>query len=145
MAANPESIIRDLAASDGQGPHAVAFWIWKMHNTVNKVTKKAQWPSMTDCPICYVEDGEPASLDPVRLHEDKIVAYVTSAYDHDDDEMYAMNAAHNGTLVAMWSSMEAFSAMMMVLGFFLMLAFAYKTRANRTPGRKVLMTRDHTA
>ncbi|KAE9031984.1 hypothetical protein PR003_g27207 [Phytophthora rubi] len=145
MLSNPESIIGELAVSDGKGPHAVAFWIWKMHNTVNKATKKAQWPSMTNCPICYVEDGDPISLDPVRLHEDEIVAYVTSAYDHDDDDMYAMDAAYNGTLVAMWSSMEGFSAMMMVFGFFLLLGFAYKTRGQRGLDRKVLMTRDHTA
>ncbi|KAG6618322.1 protein disulfide-isomerase domain [Phytophthora cinnamomi] len=145
MLSNPESIIDELADSDRNGPHAVAFWIWKMHNTVNKMTQKSQWPSLTDCPICYVENGESISLDPVRLHEHEIVAYVTSAYDHDDEEMYAMDAAHNGTLVALWSSMEGFNAMVMVLGFFGMLGFAYKTRRHRTLNRKVLVTRDHTA
>ncbi|EEY65303.1 sulfhydryl oxidase, putative [Phytophthora infestans T30-4] len=118
MSSNPESIIKELAVSDEEGPHAVVMWIWKMHNKVNKALKKQQWPSKTACPVCYVENGEPISLDPVRLHEDEIVAYVTSAYGHDDEEIYAMDAAYNGTIVALWSSTQGFSAMMMVLGFF---------------------------
>ncbi|KAL4095449.1 hypothetical protein PRIC1_008823 [Phytophthora ramorum] len=145
MLSNPESIIDELAVSDSKGPHAVVMWIWKMHNTVNKVLKKEQWPSNRECPICYVENGEPTSLDPVRLHEDEIIAYVTSAYGHEEEDIYAMNAAHNGTLVALWSSMEGFSALAMVGGFFALLVFAYKTRRYRTPNRKVLLTRDHTA
>ncbi|KAG7392620.1 Sulfhydryl oxidase 1 [Phytophthora pseudosyringae] len=145
MLSNPEKIIDELAESDGKGPHAVIMWIWKMHNTVNKVLRKEQWPSKTACPICYVENGEPISLDPERLHEDEIVAYVTSAYGHDDEEIYAMDAAHNGTLVALWSSTQGFSAVMMVLGFFALLGVAYKTRRHRGLDRKVLMTRDHTA
>ncbi|KAL3666731.1 hypothetical protein V7S43_008354 [Phytophthora oleae] len=145
LASNPESIIEELAISDGKGPHAVAFWIWKMHNTVNKVLRKDQWPSKAACPICYVENGEPISLDPVRLHEEEIVAYVTSAYAHDDDEIYAMDAAHNGTLFALWSSTESFSAMVMVVGFFALMAVAYKTRRYRTLDRKILTMRDHIA
>ncbi|GMF19024.1 unnamed protein product [Phytophthora fragariaefolia] len=145
MLLNPENIVGDLAKRDRDGPPAVAFWIWKMHNTVNKMLKKDQWPSMTSCPICYVENGEPISLDPVRLHEEEIVAYVKSAYHHNDDETYAMNAAHNGTLVALWSSMGGFSAVVMVVGFFMLLGFAYMTKKHRTLNRKVLMTRNHIA
>ncbi|KAG2768120.1 hypothetical protein PC129_g3003 [Phytophthora cactorum] len=145
MLSNPESVIAELAASDKEGPHAVAMWIWKMHNTVNKSLKKQQWPSKTACPICYVENGEPISLDPVRLHEDEIVAYVTSAYGHDDEEIYDMDAAHNGKLVALWSSTQGFSAMVMILGFFALLGVAYKTRRHRGFDRKVLMMRDHIA
>jgi thiol oxidase len=146
MLSNPESIINELATKDSEGPHAVAFWIWKMHNTVNKVLKKEQWPSKTTCPICYVENGEPISLDPTRLHEDEIVAYVSSAYSHDDDEMYAMDAAYNGTLVALWSSMEGFNAMLLVLGLVALLGVAYKTRRHRTLSvKKVLYTRVHRA
>eukprot|EP00644_Phytophthora_capsici_P016338 jgi/Phyca11/549887/estExt2_Genewise1Plus.C_PHYCAscaffold_340182 len=116
LASNPESIIDELAISDGKGPHAVAFWIWKMHNTVNKVLRKEQWPSKVACPICYVENGEPISLDPTRLHEEEIVAYVTS-----------------------------FSAMVMVVGFFALMTVAYKTRRYRTLDRKILTMRDHIA
>ncbi|GMF12816.1 unnamed protein product [Phytophthora lilii] len=145
MLSNPESIIDELAVSDGKGPHAVVMWMWKMHNTVNKVLKKDQWPSKRECPVCYVENGEPISLDPARLHEDEIVAYVSSAYGHDDEEIYAMDAAHNGTLVALWSSMEGFNATVMVFGFLLLLGVAYKTRRHRTIDRKILMMRDHTA
>ncbi|RLN88421.1 hypothetical protein BBJ28_00019872 [Nothophytophthora sp. Chile5] len=96
LASNPETLIEELATKDAEGSHAVALWIWKMHNTVNKVVSKEQWPSKRACPVCYVEDGEPLSLDSTRLHEDEIVAYVTSAYGHDNDEIFALNAAHNG-------------------------------------------------
>ncbi|CAI5734229.1 unnamed protein product [Peronospora destructor] len=136
LQSNPESVIDELAKSDTKGPHAVIRWMWEMHNTVNKVLKKEQWPSKRACPVCYVENGNPISLDPERLHEDEIVLYVTSAYGYNGEEIYAMNVALNGKVAVVWSSMQSFTAMIMVLGLFAMLGVAYKTRKHRTFDRK---------
>ncbi|CAH0493188.1 unnamed protein product [Peronospora farinosa] len=138
LQSNPESVIDELAKSDAKGPHAVIMWIWEMHNTVNKVLKKEQWPSKRACPVCYVENGDPISLDPVRLHDDKIVSYVTSAYGYDEEEIDAMNVALTGKVFVVWSSMQSFNAMLMVLGLFVMLGVAYKTKKYRTFDRKAL-------
>ncbi|RLN27020.1 hypothetical protein BBJ28_00020656 [Nothophytophthora sp. Chile5] len=115
MMANPENKIEQLAESDAQGPHAVAIWIWKMHNKVNKVLKYDQWPSETDCPKCYVDIGEPLSLNPAQLREDEIMAYVASVFGHDDGDLFSLDAAHNGLAVAIRSWMQRFSLLTVVM------------------------------
>ncbi|KAG2527703.1 hypothetical protein JM16_001534 [Phytophthora kernoviae] len=111
MMANPGSLIGKLAESDAEGPKAVAIWIWKMHNKVNKVLKYSQWPSTESCPKCYVINGEPVSLDPARLHEDEILAYIMSVFGHKDTDLFFLDAAHNGILEAAKSFMQRFSAL----------------------------------
>lgn len=145
MASNPESIVDELAQRDAEGPAAVSMWIWTMHNTVNKVLKKDQWPSKRDCPVCYVDDGEPISLDPTRLHEEEIVSYTASAYGYSEDDVYAMDAAYNGTIAALWSSMRGFSALVVLIVLSILLAVAFKTRKQRIITTKVIRARDHTA
>ncbi|OWZ17934.1 Thioredoxin [Phytophthora megakarya] len=78
MMANPESLLEKLTESDAEGPRAVAIWIWKMHNKVNKVLKYNQWPTLENCPKCYVNDSEPLDLNPARLHEEDILVFLKS-------------------------------------------------------------------
>uniref|UniRef100_M4BH74 Sulfhydryl oxidase n=1 Tax=Hyaloperonospora arabidopsidis (strain Emoy2) TaxID=559515 RepID=M4BH74_HYAAE len=145
MRLNPASIIDKLAAIDIEEPHAVVLWIWRMHNTVNENLKKDQWPSRKVCPVCYVENGEPISLDPAQLHAREIVAYVTSAYGQDDEEILAMEAIQNGNMFALRPSMDIFSSMMIVLVLFALLGVAYATKNHRTYSHKTIMTRRHLA
>ncbi|CAI5708981.1 unnamed protein product [Hyaloperonospora brassicae] len=145
MRLNPASVIEKLGAMDTKGPDAVVMWIWKMHNMVNENVKKDQWPSKKMCPVCYVENGESISLDPARLHADEIVAYVTSAYGHDDEEIRAMDAAQNGNIFALRSSMDVFSSMMLVLVLFALLGVAFATRKHRTSSHRTIVARSHIA
>ncbi|POM75557.1 Protein disulfide-isomerase domain [Phytophthora palmivora] len=100
MMANPESLLEKLAESDAEGPRAVAIWIWKMHNKVNKVLKYNQWPTLKNCPKCYVNDGEPLDLNPARLHEEEILDYVKSVFGHKDTDLFFLDAASNGVWTA---------------------------------------------
>ncbi|CAH0513351.1 unnamed protein product [Peronospora belbahrii] len=146
LQSNPKSVIDELALNDANGSHAVIMWLWKMHNTVNKVVENVQWPSKRACPVCYVDNGEPLSLDPVRLHENEIVSYVISAYGYDEEEIYAMDVVHNGkTVTVQWSWMQRFTAMIMVLGLTALLGMAYKTKKYRTFDHKTFLMRDHIA
>ncbi|CEG48596.1 protein disulfide-isomerase domain [Plasmopara halstedii] len=145
LSSNPESLIAKLAVRDNEGPHAVIMRMWKMHNAINKAIDKKQWPSRIACPICYVKDGQSVSLEPERLHENEIVAYVVSAYGYDDEDIYAMGVAYNSTLATLWSSVDGFNAMMMITGFFVLLTVAYKTRRQRILDQNVYLTRDHMA
>ncbi|KAL4169418.1 hypothetical protein KRP22_010338 [Phytophthora ramorum] len=129
MMANPESLLEKLAESDVEGPRAVAIWIWKMHNKVNKVLKYNQWPSLESCPKCYVNDGEPLDLNPARLHEDDILAYVTSVFGHKDTDLFFLDAASNGVWPAALSLMQRYSSIAMAaVTVLLMLPFLLRSK-----------------
>ncbi|GMF12815.1 unnamed protein product [Phytophthora lilii] len=129
MMANPESLLEKLAESDAEGPRAVAIWIWKMHNKVNKVLKYNQWPSLENCPKCYVNDGEPLDLNPARLHEDEILSYVTSVFGHKDTDLFFLDAASNGTWPAALSLMQRYSSVTMIaVAVLLMLPFVLRSK-----------------
>lgn len=103
LQANPESIIDKLALRDDDGPHAVAFWIWTMHNTVNKVLGKPRWPTNLSCPNCYTATDQPLSLDPAQLSEEDIVAYIRSVYKIEGSLKLEQRAAS----ATSWSSVGA--------------------------------------
>ncbi|ETO67118.1 hypothetical protein F444_15925 [Phytophthora nicotianae P1976] len=88
MEANPESLLDELAASDSNGPHAVVTWAWKMHNSVNTRLHRHQWPLTSSCPSCYIDIGAPVSIGMSLIHEDGMVAYITSVYDHEDKALF---------------------------------------------------------
>ncbi|ETI38328.1 protein disulfide-isomerase domain [Phytophthora nicotianae P10297] len=132
MMANPESLLEKLAESDAEGPRAVAIWIWKMHNKVNKVLKYNQWPSMENCPKCYVSDGGPLDLNPARLHEEEILAYLTSVFGHKDTDLFFLDAASNGIWAAAVSIIQRYSSVTMVaVAVLLMLPFMLHSK--KTP------------
>ncbi|RLN88422.1 hypothetical protein BBJ28_00019873 [Nothophytophthora sp. Chile5] len=141
LMANPEGVIKKLATSDAEGPHAVVLWIWKMHNTVNKVLTKGQWPSRDACPTCYVENGKALSLDEAQLHEDEIVAYVTSVYRHEDQAIFE----RRGMVAALRSSMQGFTSLLAVLFLFALLAAVFKARRHGFVSMKEIVARDHIA
>ncbi|TDH70875.1 uncharacterized protein CCR75_003731 [Bremia lactucae] len=145
MLSNPASVIDDLAMKDEEGLNAGITWMWKQHDTVNKALLKERWPSKNACPVCYVKYNQSLALSFEQLHENEIVAFAINAYGYDEEEVYDLEAAFQGALVAAWSKMQIFSAMLMVIGFFALLALAYKTRRYRGWDRKVQMVRDHTA
>ncbi|KAG2768121.1 hypothetical protein JG687_00006710 [Phytophthora cactorum] len=129
MMANPESLLEKLAESDAEGPRAVAIWIWKMHNKVNKALKYIQWPTLENCPKCYVNDGEPLNLNPARLHEEEILAYVSSVFGHKDTDRFFLDAASNGVWVAAMSIMQRYSSVTMVaVAALLMLPFMLRSK-----------------
>ncbi|KAG7392621.1 Sulfhydryl oxidase 1 [Phytophthora pseudosyringae] len=132
MMANPESLLEKLAESDAEGPRAVAIWIWKMHNKVNKVLKYSQWPSLENCPKCYVNDGEPLDLNPARLHEDEILAYVTSVFGHKDTDLFFLDAASNGVWTAAVSIMQRYSSVTLV-AVTVVLTLPFMLRSKKSP------------
>eukprot|EP00644_Phytophthora_capsici_P016332 jgi/Phyca11/508361/fgenesh2_kg.PHYCAscaffold_34_\ len=132
MMANPESLLEKLAQSDAEGPHAVAIWIWKMHNKVNKVLKYNQWPTQENCPTCYVNDGEPLDLNPARLHEKEIFSYVSSVFGHMDTDLFFLDAASNGVWKASVSIMQRYRSVTMVALAVLVL-LPFMLRSKKTP------------
>ncbi|EEY65304.1 thioredoxin-like protein [Phytophthora infestans T30-4] len=116
LKANPESLIEKLALRDEDGSDAVAFWIWTMHNTVNKVLSKPRWPTNLSCPNCYFANDQPPSLDPAQLSEEDIVAYV-----------------------------KRFTSMAAVALLIAIFATIFQQHKHRLAGMKVLKTRDHIA
>jgi thiol oxidase len=129
MMANPESLLDRLAESDAEGPRAVAIWIWKMHNKVNKVLKYSQWPTLESCPKCYVSDGKPLDLNPARLHEADILAYLTGVFGHKDTDLFFLDAASNGVWAASISMMQRYSSVTMVaVAVLLMLPFLLRSK-----------------
>ncbi|KAE9024892.1 hypothetical protein PF010_g3557 [Phytophthora fragariae] len=132
MMANPESLLEKLAQSDVEGPRAVAIWIWKMHNKVNKILKYSQWPSLESCPKCYVNDGKALDLNPARLHEEEILPYVSSVFGHKDTDLFFLDAASNGVWAAAMSLMQRYRSVTMVaVAVLLMLPFTL--RSKKTP------------
>ncbi|GMF31173.1 unnamed protein product [Phytophthora fragariaefolia] len=88
MEANPESLVKDLEASDPNGPHAVVMWAWKMHNSVNNRLNRNQWPSVSDCSSCYIDIGGPVSIGMSLIHEDEMMNYLTRVYGHEDKALF---------------------------------------------------------
>lgn len=129
MLANPESLLEKLAESDAEGPRAVAIWIWKMHNEVNKVLKYHQWPTLESCPNCYVNDGEPLDLNPARLREEEILAYIKNVFGYKDTDLFFLDVASNGIWTAAVSIMQRYSSVTMVaVAVLLMLPFMLRSK-----------------
>lgn len=136
LKANHDNVLKKLAARDDEGPQAVAFWIWKMHNTVNKVLKRAMWPTQKSCPTCYVDNGKALSLDPAQLNEKEIVAYIASVYKLD-----GTSSMSGGVLAALWST-SGFSIIAVVALVGVVLAKHFKKQPARFVNFKA---RDHIA
>ncbi|KAI9995170.1 hypothetical protein PInf_012217 [Phytophthora infestans] len=129
MLTNPESLLEKLAESDAEGPRAVAIWIWKMHNKVNKVLKYHQWLTLESCPNCYVNDGEPLDLNPARLREEEILAYIKNVFGHKDTDLFFLDVASNGIWTAAVSIMQRHSSVTMVaVAVLLMLPFMLRSK-----------------
>ncbi|KAL4124780.1 hypothetical protein PRIC2_008374 [Phytophthora ramorum] len=142
MKANPESLIRKLALRDDDGPHAVAFWMWTMHNTVNKVLSKSIWPTKMSCPNCYAVTDQVLSLDPTQLNEEDIVAYIRTVYKVEEG---LNQEQHTGTGDISWLSMSGFTSMAAFAFVIAIFATLFKQHRHRLIGVKVMKTRDHIA
>lgn len=145
LKANPESTIDELAKSDTQGPKEVALWMWRMHNKVNKFLKKGQWPSKQACPVCYNEHIRELSLNPAVLHEDEILAYLTSVFRHEDQSEFELDKAHNGLAAALWSSLQGFSSTIAGVAVLALLLFAVQSQRHRIVDVKSVLQRQHLA
>lgn len=145
MKANPDSIITDLAKTDADGPKEVVLWMWRMHNKVNKFLKKGQWPSVQACPICYVEDVQELSLNPAVLHEDDIVAYLTSVFRHEDQSTFSLDYAQNGLGSALWTSVQGFGSTIAGVLVLALLLFAVSSQRHRIVNVKSILQRQHLA
>jgi thiol oxidase len=141
LKANPESLVKKLALRDEDGPHAVAFWIWTMHNTVNKVLSKAMWPTKLSCPSCYAINDQPLSLDPAQLNEEGIVAFIRSVYKFESNETLEQHAGAAGP----WLSVGGFTSMAVVALLIAVFATVFQQHKHRLVGVKALKTRDHVA
>uniref|UniRef100_M4BH81 Sulfhydryl oxidase n=1 Tax=Hyaloperonospora arabidopsidis (strain Emoy2) TaxID=559515 RepID=M4BH81_HYAAE len=82
---NTDSLMQKLALRDEDGPDAVAFWMWTIHNIVNGITGKPMWPTQLSCPQCYAAGNMSLTLDPAQLNEEDIVAYVRDIYEFGDE------------------------------------------------------------
>ncbi|TMW68562.1 hypothetical protein Poli38472_006030 [Pythium oligandrum] len=116
LMANPPSVIDELAKSDSINNHALLLWLWRMHNKVNRVTKKAFWPSIGTCPICFADNVRVPSLDPAQLREDEVAAYVTAIYQHQEADVWSMNYENNGVRAILSDSFNGFSSVILVVG-----------------------------
>jgi thiol oxidase len=117
LAANPPKVITTLAESDTEGNTKLVMWLWKMHNQVNKVTKKDFWPSVKSCPVCFADNVRTPTLDPATLHEHAIVNFVTAIYEQSEDDVWTMNYQNNGLGAALRDSAAGFSTVMVVVIF----------------------------
>ncbi|KAI9995168.1 hypothetical protein PInf_012215 [Phytophthora infestans] len=141
LKANPESLIEKLALRDEDGSDAVAFWIWTMHNTVNKVLSKPRWPTNLSCPNCYFANDQPPSLDPAQLSEEDIVAYVKSVYKIEGN----LKLGQHATNTTPWLTLGGFTSMAAVALLIAIFATIFQQHKHRLAGMKVLKTRDHIA
>ncbi|KAL3666733.1 hypothetical protein V7S43_008356 [Phytophthora oleae] len=138
LQANPESVITKLALRDEDGPQAVAFWIWTMHNTVNKVLGKPRWPTNLSCTNCYATNDQPQSLDPAQLNAEDIVAYIRSVYKIETNASVRLQAAGTSS----WFSMGALAAVALL---FVICRTLFQQHKHRLVGVKSLKMRDHIA
>ncbi|KAE9131276.1 hypothetical protein PF010_g3559 [Phytophthora fragariae] len=142
LKANPESIIDKLAVRDDDGPHAVAFWIWTMHNTVNKVLRKPMWPTRLSCPNCYAANDQALSLDPAQLNEEDIVAYIRKVYKIEG----SLKLEQHTVSATSWISVGSFTSMAGVALLFATFAMLFQQHKHRlVSGVKSLKARDHIA
>lgn len=138
LKANPESVITKLALRDEDGPHAVALWIWTMHNTVNKVLGKPRWPTNLSCPNCYTTTDEPQSLDPTQLNDEDIVAYIRRVYKIETNVNVSSQAAGSSS----WYSMGVLAVVALL---FVIYRTLFQQHKHRLVGMKSLKMRDHIA
>ncbi|KAG7392619.1 hypothetical protein PHYPSEUDO_015007 [Phytophthora pseudosyringae] len=141
LKANPESVIRKLALRDEDGSHAVAFWIWTMHNTVNKVLSKPRWPTNLSCPNCYTANDQPLCLDPAQLNEEDIVAYIRSVYKIEGSVQFGQRTAITTSSL----SSGRFTSVVVVVLLIAIFATVFHQHKHRLVGMKALKTRDHIA
>ncbi|ETL85175.1 hypothetical protein L917_15196 [Phytophthora nicotianae] len=141
LKANPETVIKKMALRDEDGPDSVTFWIWTMHNTVNKVLGKPRWPTNLSCPNCYFANGHPLSLDPAQLSEEDIVAYVRSVYKIEGN----LKLGQHATTTTSWLTLRRFTSMAAVALLTAVFATIFQQYKHRLVGMKVLRTRDHIA
>lgn len=125
LAANPATVIIRLAESDMTSNAAVVMWLWRMHNQVNKVTKKPFWPSVKVCRLCYADNVQTPSLDPATLREEAIVNYVTSVYEQSEDDVWSMNYENIGIGAVIMDSVAGFSSLMTLLAVFVIVVAAW--------------------
>jgi|UniRef100_K3X8M6 thiol oxidase len=145
LAANPPSVIDELAKSDAAGSQKVIMWVWRMHNKVNKVLKKGFWPLVRECPICYADNVQVPSFDPAMLHEDGIAAFVKSVYGHKEADVFAMNYQTNGLSAVLESSLEGFGSILAGGAFFIVCGIVAKTYGHRLMEFQRTFGRQHTA
>ncbi|POM59274.1 Thioredoxin-like protein [Phytophthora palmivora] len=119
LKANPESVVRKLALRDDDGPQSVAFWIWTMHNIVNK----------------------PLSLNPELLNEEDIFAYIRGVYKIEGN----LKLGQHTTTSATWFPMVNFTSMATVALLIAVFAMVFQQHKHRLVGMKALKARDHIA
>ncbi|TYZ64289.1 hypothetical protein PybrP1_013122 [[Pythium] brassicae (nom. inval.)] len=145
LAANPPSVIEALAARDAEGPQALVVWLWRMHNKVNKVTKKGFWPAVAECPVCYTDHVATPSFDPAALRPDAIAAFVRSVYAHREADTFAMDYESNGLAAVLAASLEGFGALLAGGAFFVVFAVVVKAQGHRFVDFQRKFGRQHTA
>ncbi|DAZ96922.1 TPA: hypothetical protein N0F65_012025 [Lagenidium giganteum] len=114
MRANPETVITQLSTKD-EDAQAITLWLWRMHNKVNKVTKKNFFPTTKQCPICFADNVVVESLDPAILKEDEITAFVRSAYSFKEEDVSGMVYAHGGVTSLLANSVGGISNQFVLL------------------------------
>jgi hypothetical protein len=76
-----------------------------------------------------VSDGKPLDLNPARLHEADILAYLTGVFGHKDTDLFFLDAASNGVWAASISMMQRYSSVTMVaVAVLLMLPFLLRSK-----------------
>lgn len=145
LAANPPSVIGEMAKYDADGPQKLVVWLWRMHNKVNKVTKKGFWPTVAECPVCYADNVQTPSFDPATLKEDGIEAYVRSVYGHSEADIFSMNYQSNGLAAVLVSSLEGFGSVLAACAFFVVFFVVVKAQGPRFMDFQRKFGRQHTA
>lgn len=146
MQANPLSKMEELAESDTEGTQAVTLWLWKMHNIVNRVTKRPIWPSVVDCHSCYAPEVEVASLDPANLRPDHIAAFMQNVYNHQDADIWSMRYATRGFSSSVMETVTDFGSSSMLLVCVVgACAVALRTQRSRFGSLVSLLQREHSA
>lgn len=145
LAANPPSVIDELAKFDTDGPQKLVMWLWRMHNKVNKVTKKGFWPTVHECPVCYADGVQAPSFDPAMLHEDGITAFVRSVYAQKETDVFAMNYQSNGMAAVLVDSLEGFGSLIAGGAFFVVCLVVLRTHGHRLMEFQRTFGRQHAA
>lgn len=93
LKANPPSIIDKAVDAGEKGSEFVINWLWLMHNIVNKVLKYPIWPSIEDCPVCYVDGISKADYHKPYIHEEGITSYMKHAYSFAEEDIVSKQYA----------------------------------------------------
>ncbi|KAJ0402046.1 hypothetical protein ATCC90586_010194 [Pythium insidiosum] len=144
LVANPPSRIDELAQSDAAGNQALMLWLWKMHNKVNKVTRKGFWPSIQSCPVCYADNVRTPSFDPAVLREDELAKYITVIYEQREGDVWRLTYANSGLGSLVRESMDGYS-LFLLIGLVMLLFVASSHRHKIGSAADALWKREHSA